>query len=264
MSKLFFTSKSDSIHTIMKPIIVIPTYNEGGNIEPLLAGIRAEAPDAHILFVDDNSRDETQTKILQAMNAAPGTIFLLKRAGKLGLASAYLAGFRWGLDKSYEYLGEMDADLSHRAQDLAKIVRAAQPMTAIVGSRYIPGGGTVNWNWRRKLISRFGSLYAGLILGIPIHDLTGGFNLWHRGVLEGIRLDTMQSEGYSFQIELKYRAFLIGSKLIEVPIIFEERRAGYSKMSGRIVWEASFRVIQFFFRRSRFLVEAQSRAATPK
>lgn len=238
-------------------LVVVPTYNEVDNIGPLLAGIRQNVPDCHVLFVDDNSVDGTRDQIRAAMTS--GTVFLLERPRKLGLGTAYVAGFTWGLERGYGAVIEMDADLSHRAVDLAKIVARLDLAPVVVGSRYVEGGGTVNWNWFRKLISRGGSLYARTILGVPVFDLTGGFNGWRREVLEAIALETIRSEGYSFQIELKYRAMLAGYKIAELPITFEERRAGQSKMSGKIVLEAMLRVWELAARRRVVLAEIQER-----
>jgi dolichol-phosphate mannosyltransferase len=236
-------------------LIVVPTYNEADNIAPLIAGIRANAPAAHVLFVDDNSADQTRARIADAMRETPDRVFLLPRAGKLGLGTAYVEGFRWAMAREYAGVIEMDADLSHRPVDLKPLLHRLRSAPVVVGSRYIPGGGTVNWNWFRKLISRAGSLYARTVLGVPVQDLTGGFNGWQREVIAAIGIDTVRSEGYSFQIELKYRAMLAGYDIAEMPIIFEERRAGQSKMSGAIVFEAMARVWQLAARRPAIKAE---------
>lgn len=241
-------------------LVVIPTYNEADNIVPLLAGIRAEAPDVHVLFVDDNSSDGTRARIENAMRYSPERIFILARPRKLGLGTAYVQAFGWALARHYTGVVEMDADLSHRAVDLKAILARLASADVVVGSRYVPGGGTINWNWFRKLISRGGSLYARTVLGVPVADLTGGFNGWQRPVLEAIGLNTLRSEGYSFQIELKYRAMLAGFQLVEVPIIFEERRAGQSKMSSGIVFEAMLRVWQLAARRTAIKSEMHTRS----
>jgi dolichol-phosphate mannosyltransferase len=167
---------------------------------------------------------------------------LLRRKGKLGLGTAYVAGFQWGLDRGYEFISEMDADWSHPPRYLKDMFSAAQTGDFVIGSRYVSGGGAVNWNFFRRLISRFGSLYARLILGFAINDFTGGFNGWHSRVLRAVGLENISSDGYSFQIELKYRAAQKGFKWVEFPILFEERREGQSKMSGAIVLEAMWRV----------------------
>ena len=225
-----------------KPLVIVPTYNEVGNVENLFRQVSQQMPAVHMLFVDDNSQDGTRDVIAQLQREAPERVHMLPRAGKLGLGTAYIAGFKWALQRDYDAVVEMDADLSHRPVDLPRLVAKLADVDAAVGSRYTTGGGTENWNFGRKLISRFGSLYARTILGIPVNDLTGGFNAWSREILETVPLDDVKSEGYSFQIELKFRAHLAGFKLAEVPIVFVERRVGQSKMSSRIVVEAMFRV----------------------
>ena len=232
-----------------KLLIVVPTYNEEENIEPLLKGIFENVPHASVLFVDDNSQDLTRDKISQAITKYENRIAILKRPGKMGLASAYIDGFKWGLERKFDWICEMDADLSHRAVDLKSVVAAKGDADVIIGSRYINGGGTINWSVFRQIISRVGSFYARTILGIKIQDLTGGFNLWSSKVLKNIGLESILCEGYSFQIELKYRANLAGYSLKESPIIFEERRAGASKMSGAIAFEAVYKVWILLFNR---------------
>jgi len=222
--------------------VVIPTYNERENIEALVPEIlRLVPPHVDILVVDDSSPDGT-AEVVQSMKNQGHRVNLLLRSKKEGLGRAYIAGFRWGLENKYQTLVEMDADFSHRPQDLVKILEAAQQKDFVVGSRYTPGGGTINWGLLRKLISRGGSLYSRIILGHPLQDWTGGFNAWNRQVLETMGLDNIQSNGYSFQIELKYRALSLGFKGQEVPILFEDRRVGQSKMSLKIVLEAFYRV----------------------
>jgi dolichol-phosphate mannosyltransferase len=225
-----------------KILVAIPTYNEEGNVAPLVAGIHAEAPGVDVLFVDDNSQDGTARQIATLIASFPGRIHLLSRSGKLGLGTAYVAAFDWALARGYDAVIEMDADHSHRPQDLRLIVAALGKHPVVVGSRYVSGGGTENWSWWRRLISQAGSFYARLILGLGIRDLTGGFNGWRADVLRAIDLKAIKSEGYSFQIELKYRAHLAGFPIHELPILFVERRAGQSKMSGGIVLEAIHRV----------------------
>lgn len=225
----------------MKSLVILPTYNEKENINAIIPAVRAAGVDAHILVVDDNSPDGTGTAVRELMRSDPG-VHLLMREKKAGLGKAYLAGFRWGLDKGYEVLVQMDADFSHRPEDLKKLLSLSEQADALVGSRYVAGGGVRNWSLFRRLISQGGSLYSRYILGFPLRDWTGGFNLWHRRVLEAIQLDKVSSEGYCFQIELKYRASLGGFKVREVPILFENRIKGVSKMSSRIFIEALYRV----------------------
>lgn len=223
-------------------LVIVPTYNEVDNVAPLVEGIRAHAPGVHVLFVDDNSRDGTREVIRRLTAAHPGEVELLSRERKLGLGTAYVAGFKWGLARDYDGMIEMDADLSHRPVDLGKLVDELRSRPVVVGSRYIEGGGTENWGALRRAISRVGSFYARTILNVRTRDLTGGFNGWRREVIEAIRPEALGSEGYTFQIELKYRALRAGFPIHEMPILFVERRAGQSKMSGRIVLEAMYRV----------------------
>jgi len=235
----------------MKTIVIVPTYNEVDNIRPLAAGINLYAPELHMLFVDDNSSDGTQSAIHELQAKHPDRVFLIQRERKLGLGTAYVAAFKWGLGRGYEAFVEMDADLSHRPVDLVKILAALAEHPVVIGSRYMVGGGTENWSPARRLISRFGSFYSRLILRLKANDLTGGFNGWRREVLLAIGPETIRSEGYTFQVELKFRAHLAGYELREVPILFVERRAGHSKMSGQIVLEAIFRIWHLAWQRRR-------------
>ena len=246
----------------MKSLIIIPTYNEKENVAAILdAVLKATASGAtsaiqagdlvHVLIVDDNSPDGTG-QIVRDLIAQTGgeqsRLKILSRAQKQGLGRAYIAAFKWGLAHDYETLVEMDADFSHRPEDLVKILEAVRNQDFAVGSRYVDGGRTVNWGLMRKIISRGGSFYARTILGFPLRDWTGGFNAWKRGTLDAIGLDRVLSEGYSFQIELKYRALKAGKKGVEVPIVFEDRRVGKSKMNSKIVIEAFTRVWGMRFR----------------
>lgn len=231
-----------------KLLIVIPTYNEAENITNLVAAVFHSNPSAHVLFVDDSSQDGTRELIAQEASKRPEQVFILKRPGKLGLGTAYIDGFTWGLEKDYSHFQEMDADLSHDPKMVAEFLgRLEAGCDVVVGSRYVPGGGTKNWGLIRKLISRGGSLYARTILGLKVRDLTGGYNLWTREVLERIGLSDVKSEGYAFQIELKYRAHKRGFNIEEFPILFVDRRAGYSKMNTSIVFEAMVRVLKLPF-----------------
>lgn len=227
-----------------KGLVIIPTYNEKENIDAIVRAVLDQKLDLHILVVDDNSPDGTGQIVQSLMNAFPGQVHLLTRLKKEGLGRAYIAGFKWGLDKGYQHVIEMDADFSHRPVDLAKHVNEWGNYDFVIGSRYVPQGETVNWGLMRKIISRGGSLYSKIILGYPISDWTGGFNSWRRDVLEKIHLDSVTSNGYSFQIELKYKASRKGFKCKEVPIVFEDRRVGKSKMSLKIVLEAFYKVWQ--------------------
>lgn len=225
----------------MKSLVIIPTYNERENIAAIVPAIFSSTPDVEVLVVDDNSPDRTD-EVVRSLQANFPHLHLLSRRGKEGLGKAYLAGFRWGLEKGYSALVEMDADFSHRPQDLKSLLSALPEFDFIMGSRWVPGGETVNWGAGRKLISRGGSFYARQILRYPVQDWTGGFNAWKAETLVNLGLDSVRSEGYSFQIELKYRALKLGFRGKEIPIIFEDRRVGQSKMSSRIVLEALYRV----------------------
>ncbi len=227
-----------------KGLVIIPTYNEKENIEQIVRAILQQSLPLDILVVDDSSPDGTGAIVSRLALEFPGQVNLLTRLKKEGLGRAYLSGFKWGLEKNYAHLIEMDADFSHRPVDLIKHVTEWDKFDFTVGSRYVPGGQTVNWGLLRKFISRGGSLYSKVILGYPINDWTGGFNCWKNTVLQAIGLDTVSSNGYSFQIELKYKASKKGFKVKEVPIVFEDRRVGKSKMSMKIVIEAFYKVWQ--------------------
>lgn len=225
--------------TVAGHLIIIPTYNESDNIEKLLDLISRTDPAAHVLIVDDNSPDRTYEIVERLMQTSyPGRLFLLKRAGKLGLGTAYIAGFKWALARDYDYIFEMDADFSHDPKYLPAFLAAIEKHDLVLGSRYMPGGGVKNWGLLRKFISRGGSLYARTILGLSLRDLTGGFKCFRRQVLEAIDLDSVKSNGYSFQIEMTYRARCKGFRICETPIVFEDRTAGKSKMSRKIFLEA--------------------------
>lgn len=225
-------------------LIAIPTYNEVDNLDFLLSTIFELYPTIHVLIIDDNSTDGSRDKVRQFQRKHPDQLFLLERPGKMGLGTAYLAAFSWALEKNlYESVIQMDADLSHNPAYVQTMLSTLDKGNdLVIGSRYIRGGGTENWNPLRKLISRFGSFYARMILGIPANDLTGGFNCWRTSLLSALDLGAIKSNGYCFQIEMKYRAFKRRANIQEIPIKFVERREGQSKMSGRIVLEAIYRV----------------------
>jgi dolichol-phosphate mannosyltransferase len=230
----------------MRPLVIIPTYNEIENIHPFISALIALPVAFDILVVDDSSPDGTGQKV-KSLSATQPRIHLLTREKKEGLGKAYIAGFNWGLENGYDVLLEMDADFSHRPQDLVLILGKIMTSDFVVGSRYVSGGRTVNWGLGRKIISRGGSLYSRLILGFPLNDWTGGFNAWTKQTLEKINLNSVKSNGYSFQIELKYKALRAGCKGVESPIVFEDRRVGQSKMSLKIVLEAFWRVWKMRF-----------------
>jgi dolichol-phosphate mannosyltransferase len=223
----------------MNPALVcIPTYNERDNLEPITQAVLAADPRVDILVVDDNSPDGTG-KLADELAAREPRIRVLHRAKKEGLGRAYLHAFREALAAGYTYILEMDADFSHDPRYLPGLLdMALGGADLVLGSRYVPGGGTVNWGVGRRFISRGGSLYARSILGVGIRDLTGGFKCFHRRVLESIELDAVKSTGYAFQIELTYRTLKKGFTVREVPIVFEDRRVGQSKMSRKIFLEA--------------------------
>ncbi len=227
---------------LLKVLLVIPTYNEAENIGELLERIWEHAPGTDVLFVDDNSPDGTWDRIESYRKRFPERVHLIQRARKLGLGTAYITGFRWALEHDYGVMVQMDADLSHDPADLPRLLELLEANDVVIGSRYVAGGGIRRWSVGRRLLSRFASAYARTILGLQIHDLTGGFNAWRRAVLETIDLATIRSEGYSFLIELKLRAHLAGASLRETPIVFVDRKAGRSKLSRQVILEAVFRV----------------------
>jgi dolichol-phosphate mannosyltransferase len=224
-------------------LVVVPTYNEAENINALLFQLTRDVGSVDVLVVDDSSPDGTAEIVTRFANHDP-RVHLLSRKKKEGLAAAYLAGFAWGLEKGYKALIEMDADFSHQPSDVPRFLETLKQSDVVIGCRYIQGGGVSGWGFLRQFISRGGNFYAHTLLSLPYQDLTGGFNGWRREVLEKINIATIRSKGYAFQVELKCRAFRAGFKLTEIPIHFENRRLGKSKMSGKIVWEAAFRVLQ--------------------
>ena len=221
-------------------LIIVPTFNELANVPILIERIFTHIPNSHILIIDDGSPDKTGEKIKEIQKRYPG-LFLLERASKSGLGSAYRTGFAWGLERGYEELIEMDADLSHRVRDLKKMIEAKelQPNTdLVIGSRWMPGGRTENWSKSRELLSRAANLYVRAMLGMGVKDSTAGFRIYSSSILKKLNLEAIKSEGYSFQIEMTRAVHKLGGKIIEVPIIFRERENGVSKMSKNIVREA--------------------------
>ena len=230
----------------MRPLVILPTYNERENIDQLIAAVLKVDPRLGILVVDDASPDGTARAVLELeAKARSRRVFLQSRPGKLGLAGAYIHGFKWGLANGYDFLVQMDADWSHHPAYLEKMLQLAPESDFVIGSRYVPGGGTRNWRLERRLLSRFASIYSRSVLGMKTADITGGFNGWPAKILVDIGLDSLRSEGYSFQIELKYRAWRLGYRPVEFPILFDERREGKSKMSTAIAFEACWRVWKF-------------------
>ncbi len=226
----------------MRPLLIVPTYNEVDNVARVAAEFLAPVPGSELLFVDDASPDGPG-ELIDRICAEDSRVHVLHRAGKLGLGTAYLDGFRWALARDYPLIVEMDADFSHDPRYLPQIIAAAEAgADVVVGSRYIGGGGTRNWGVGRRLISRAGGRYARTVLGVDVRDMTAGFVCYRREALERIDLAAIKSNGYSFQIEMKYRAHRAGLRIVEVPIVFEDRRVGQSKMSRAIVAEALWMV----------------------
>ncbi|HVE87731.1 MAG TPA: polyprenol monophosphomannose synthase [Myxococcales bacterium] len=232
----------------MNPALVcIPTYNERENVEAITRAALAADARVDVLVVDDNSPDGTG-KLADEIAAAQGRVHVLHREKKEGLGRAYLAAFRWALEHEYRYVLEMDADFSHDPRYLPRLLdEAERGADLVIGSRYVEGGGTVNWGIGRQVISRGGSLYARTILGVGVRDLTAGFKCFRRRVLESIDLGAVTSSGYGFQIELTYRTLQKGFQVSEVPIVFEDRRVGHSKMSRKIFLEALWKVWKLRF-----------------
>lgn len=222
-----------------KKIVVIPTYNESENIKSLLEEIFATIPTINVLVVDDSSPDGTGRIVKEIMDKDK-RVFLLERPAKLGIGSAYVKGFLWALEKEYELIFQMDSDFSHQPKYLLDMLNTIRDSDFVIGSRYIPRGGTENWSLMRKFLSKGGNFYARMILGLPISDLTSGFKCFRKEVLQSIDLENIKSEGYSFQIEMTYRAVSKGFRAKEIPIIFVDRTKGVSKLSQKILFEAFF------------------------
>lgn len=232
-------------------LVIIPTYNEKENIEKMIRKVFSLTKDFHLLIVEDNSPDGTGAIIKSLMPEFEGKLFLLERKGKLGLGTAYIDGFKWALAKGYEYIFEMDCDFSHNPDDLVRLYNACAVNGAdmAIGSRYIKGVNVVNWPMGRVLMSYGASMYVRFILGMPVADTTAGFICYSAKVLRTINLDSVKFMGYAFQIEMKYTAWKLGFKIIEVPIIFTDRTEGTSKMSSRIFKEAFLGVMSLRFKK---------------
>lgn len=226
-------------------IVIIPTYNEIENIESIIRAVFSLHKSFHLLIIDDNSPDKTAEKVKQLQDEFPDKLFLEQRAKKSGLGTAYVHGFKWALQRDYEYIYEMDADFSHNPNDLERLYEACHFETAdlAIGSRYVTGVNVVNWPLSRVLLSYFASVYVRMVTGMKIMDATAGFICYRRQVLESINLDTIKFIGYAFQIEMKYRTFAKGFVIKEIPVIFTDRTKGQSKMSGAIIKEAVFGVL---------------------
>lgn len=223
--------------TCVRVVTIIPTYNEIESLPLTLARLRAAVPASDVLIVDDNSPDGTGDLADRAA-AADAQVHVLHRKGKEGLGAAYIAGFRWGLDRDYDVLVEMDADGSHKPEQLQDLLDAVDRADLVIGSRWVAGGSVVNWPAHRKLLSRGGSTYSRLMLGLPVRDITAGFRAFRRSTLESLDLAAVESVGYGFQVDMTFRVARAGLTIVEVPITFVERELGASKMSGNIVFEA--------------------------
>ena len=228
-------------------VVIIPTYNEKENVENIVRAVLALEHGFHILIIDDGSPDGTAEIVKRLQKEEfPDELYLVERTGKLGLATAYIAGFKWAIEHGYDFIFEMDADFSHDPKDLPRLYDACskEGFDLAIGSRYVSGVNVVNWPMGRVLMSYYASKYVRLVTGVPIHDTTAGFKCYRRKVLETIDLDAIRFKGYAFQIEMKFTAFKLGFKIKEVPVIFVNRVLGTSKMSGGIFGEALFGVIR--------------------
>ncbi len=234
-------------HQDARFLVILPTYDEADNLPRIVPSILEQDPRIDVLVVDDDSPDGTGA-LADELSQGSDRVNVIHRSGKQGLGGAYIEGFRWGLERNYDLLFEMDADFSHRPDALPLFIEKARDFDIVLGSRYLDGRVTViNWPMSRLLISFFGSWYARFVTRLPVRDATGGFNCWRREVMESLDFSRIESNGYTFQIELKLRAWRKGFSLIEIPIIFEERESGESKMSKRIVREAIWKVWKLRF-----------------
>jgi dolichol-phosphate mannosyltransferase len=249
--QLFFKNPIETLFLDIKPtmshrkLVIVPTYNELENISDMVRTVMELEGNFELLVIDDGSPDGTASVVKGLQSAFEGRLHLMERAGKQGLGTAYIAGFRWALAANYDFIFEMDCDFSHDPKDLIRLYEAikSRDYDLAIGSRYVTGVNVVNWPMGRVLMSYFASKYVNLITGLPIHDATAGFKCYHRSVLEGIALENIKFIGYAFQIEMKFTAWKLGFKLTEVPIIFTDRTRGQSKMSPKIFKEAVLGVI---------------------
>ena len=225
----------------MEKLVIVPTYNERENIEPLLQRLLSLPHDLHVLVVDDASPDGTGEFVESWARNQP-RLHVLRRPGKLGLGSAYRDGFRYALENGAEYVFEMDADFSHDPDSIGEFLRNASEVDVVLGSRYLNGVTVVNWPLQRLILSYAANLYTRVVTGMPVKDATGGYKCFRRRALESIRLDRVRSDGYAFQIEMSYKCWRKGFRIREIPILFVDRRAGFSKMNRRIIWEAVWMV----------------------
>ncbi|MCL2455516.1 MAG: polyprenol monophosphomannose synthase [Micrococcales bacterium] len=226
-----------------RTLVIVPTFDEAATIAATLEGLRVRVPDADVLVVDDGSPDGTADLVDQiaadeASTGAARALSVLRRPGKLGLGTAYVQGFRWALDRGYDTVVEMDADGSHRAEDLPRLLARASQAELVIGSRWVPGGRVLHWPKHREVLSRLGNLYTRVLLGLGVRDATAGFRVYDAALLRRIPLDEIASHGYGFQVDMTWRARRAGARIIEIPIVFVERTAGVSKMSNAIIVEA--------------------------
>ena len=229
----------------MEKLVIIPTYNESENIRLILLAVLDMKLDFHVLVVDDYSPDGTAEAVRSLQPVYPGQLFLEVRTGKQGLGTAYIHGFKWAVDRGYKYIFEMDADFSHAPSDLERLYQACRKSAdVVVGSRYVKGGKTVNWGWERNVLSKGGALYTRLLTWMPVKDPTAGFVCYRKEVLETINFDEINFVGYAFQIEMKFAAWKLGFKVIEIPITFVDRKFGTSKMNKNIVKEGILGVLK--------------------
>ena len=236
-----------------KKVIIIPTYNEKENIEKIIRAVRGLDGDYHVLIIDDGSPDGTAAIVKGLQQEFPTQLHLIERAGKQGLGTAYITGFRWALEHGYDYIFEMDADFSHNPNDVPRLYAACSEQGAdlAIGSRYCNGISVINWPIGRVIMSYYASAYVRTVLRMKVFDTTAGFKCYSRKVLEAIDFDSIRMHGYGFQIEMKYNAYKLGFKIVEVPIIFEDRKEGTSKMSSGIFGEAFWGVLKLRFRKIR-------------
>ncbi len=236
-----------------RKVVIIPTYNEKENAEAIIRAVRALEGDFHVLIIDDGSPDGTAAIVKRLQNEFSDSLFLIERQGKQGLGTAYMTGFKWALENGYDYVFEMDADFSHKPSDLPRLYHACSEEGAdlAIGSRYCNGISVINWPIGRVIMSYYASAYVRTVLGMKVYDTTAGFKCYSRKVLETIDFSRIRMRGYGFQIEMKYNAYKLGFKIKEVPIIFEDRKEGVSKMSSSIFGEAFWGVIKLRFRKIR-------------
>lgn len=245
LSKTTFAAHPKA-QVLSENIVLIPTYNEIGNIEKMIRKVFSLPKEFHLLIIDDGSPDGTAAKVKELQTEFQGKLFLIERSGKLGLGTAYITGFKWALEKKYQYIFEMDCDFSHNPEDLSRLLDACVigGYDLAIGSRYVDGGGFVNWPEDRIRLSKNASLYVNFVTGIGIKDTTAGFVCYRRNVLEAIDLDKIRFVGYAFQIEMKFAVRKLGFKIVEIPIVFTERVEGVSKMSSNIITEGIFGVLR--------------------